>query len=160
MIKSYMLLRNAFKVYCVRWRYAYFYGAKNELLTEQRMNELINIYWTEHFNRYSENELKEIKDFSRNKIGLDCSGFITLISNISGSSAMLFEACPYKTSVSNGKAGSLLYKKSHCGIDIGYGYCMHMPIENHTIEIAKIQDIGFTDSGELPDYDYSEANNY
>lgn len=157
---SYMLLRHAFKLYVIRDRYAYFYGAKNIVLTDGVMNDLINAYWKEHFNRYTKKQLEEIKDYSRGKIGMDCSGFITLISGVGGSSAMQYNACVKKTRIEDGKAGSLLYRLGHVGIDIGYGYAMHIPIEGHTLEIAKIQKVGFTNSGELPGYDYSEANNH
>lgn len=160
MTGSYMILRNAFKLYVNRERYAYFYGAKNVTLTEGVMNDLINTYWKIHFWRYTPDELRAIRDYSRGKIGLDCSGFITLISNVTGNSLMQYNSCPVKMTIEAGKAGSLLYKTGHVGLDIGYGYCMHIPIEKHTFEIAKIQAIGFTASGELPGYDYSEANNH
>ncbi len=159
MTGSYMILRNAFKLYVNRDKYAYFYGAKYELLTDKLMNELINIYWKEHFSRYSKEELEGIRNYSRGKIGMDCSAFITQISRLQGNSQMQYNATVNKTRVEDGKAGTLLYKTGHVGIDIGYGYCMHIPIEKHTLEIAKIQAIGFTNSGEIPDYDYSEANN-
>lgn len=157
---SYMILRNAFKLYCIRERYAYFYGAKNIVLTDGVMTDLINTYWKEHFQRYTKAQLDEIREYSRGKIGLDCSGFITLISGISGNSQMQYNSTVNRCKVEEGKAGALLYMLHHVGIDIGYGYAMHMPIEKHTIEIAKIQKVGFTNSGELPGYDYSEANNH
>lgn len=160
MTGSYMLLRNAFKLYVNRERYAYFYGAKNIVLTDGVMNDLINQYWNVHFNKYTREQLTEIRNYSRGKIGLDCSGFITQISNITGNSYMLFKKCEVKTTIENGKAGTLLWREGHVGIDIGYGYCMHIPSELHSFEIAKIQSIGFTNSGELPGYDYSEANNH
>lgn len=160
----YILLRNALKAYVNRDAYAYFYGAKNVVLTDQVMDELIRVNWNEHFKRYDNRQLENIKAYSRNKVGLDCSGFITLISGLYGSSAMLYESCPVKTSIEQGKAGSLLFKSSgsgnHCGVDLGYGYCIHIPSEMHTIELAKIQAVGFTKSGELPGFDYSQARNF
>ncbi len=160
----YILERKALKAYDNRAAYAYFYGAKNVVLSDQVMNDLIRTYWNEHFKRYDQRQLENIKNFSRNKIGLDCSGFITLISGLYGSSAMLYNSCPVKTSIEQGKAGSLLFKSSgsgnHCGLDLGYGYCLHIPSEMHTIEITKIQAVGFTKSGELPGFDYSQAQNF
>lgn len=157
MTGSYMILRNAFKMYVDRYKYAYFYGAKGEKLTEKKMNEFIARY-PEYYGRFSEQALEEIKRYSRDKIGYDCSGFITAISGIEGYSAKLYEKTVHKTSVEAGKAGYLLYKSGHVGIDIGYGYCMHIGSAGSTIEIAKIQSVGFTRSGALPNYDYSEAN--
>lgn len=159
MTGSYMLLRNAYKVYVQRENYAYFYGAKNVVLTDSVMRDLVSAYWDEHFSRYDNKQLEVISNYSRGKIGLDCSGLITLISGIYGSSGQLFDACTKKTSIVDGKAGSLVWRPGHVGIDIGYGYCMHIPSEMHTLEIAKLQTIGFEKSGELPGYDYSEAIN-
>lgn len=156
---SYEILRKAFKMYVNRFSYAYFYGAKGEILTEKRMNELIATY-PEYYSRFSVQALEEIKRYSRGKYGIDCSGFLTEITGIHGNSAMLYECTVDKTTVENGKAGYMLYKKGHCGVDIGYGYCMHIGTSGNTIEIAKIQKIGFTNSGAFPNYDYSNANNY
>lgn len=155
---SYEILRKAFKLYCDRFGYAYFYGAKGEVLTEKRMNELIATY-PEYFSRFSPQALEEIKRYSKGKKGIDCSGFLTLITGIFGSSAQLFDCTVDKTTVTDGKAGYMLYKIGHCGVDIGYGYCMHIGSAGNTIEIAKIQSVGFTNSGAFPGYDYSEANN-
>ena len=160
MTDSYMILRKAFKMDVNRFRYAYFFGAKGEILTEKKMDELIAIYWNEYYSRFSPQTLEEIKRYSKGKIGIDCSGFLTKITGLYGSSSMLYDATVDKTSVENGKAGYMLYKQGHCGVDIGYGYCMHIGSSGSTIEIAKIQDVGFTNSGAFPDYDYSKANNY
>ena len=155
---SYEILRKAFKFYCERFRYAYFYGAKGEILTEKRMNELIALY-PDYYSRFSPQAMEEIKRYSKGKIGIDCSGFLTKITGCYGNSAMLFESTVDKTTPYLGKAGYMLYKKGHCGVDIGYGYCMHIGSCGNTIEIAKIQAIGWTNSGAFPGYDYSEANN-
>lgn len=155
---SYEILRKAFKLYCDRFRYAYFYGAKGEVLTEKRMNELIASY-PNYYSRFSQQALEEIKRYSKGKFGLDCSGFLTKITGFYGNSASLFESTIDKTIPTLGKAGYMLYKTGHCGIDIGYGYCMHIGSSGNTIEIAKIQSVGFTNSGAFRDYDYSEANN-
>lgn len=159
--KSYMILRNAFKIYTERDKYAYFYDAKGIVLTDSAMDYLIRLHWEDHFKRFSPEELKKIKDFSRGKIGYDCTGFIWAISGVGGSANWIYDkATVNKTSVENGKAGSLLWKPGHAGIDIGYGYAMDFPIELHTAEIVKIQARGFSGSGELAGYDYSEANHY
>lgn len=156
---SYMILRKAFRMYVDRNRYAYFYGAKGEKLTVAVMDSLIKAY-PNYYGRFSTQALEEIKRYSKDKIGYDCSGWVTAITGISGNSAMQYAATVDKTTVEKGKAGYMLYKTGHCGVDIGYGYTMHIGSAGATIEIAKIQDIGFTDSGAFPGYDYSEANNY
>ena len=157
---SYMILRRAFKMFVERDRYAYFYGCKGEKLTEKRMEELILQYWNEYYSRFSVQALEEIKRFSKNRIGYDCSGFITAITGIPGYSASLYANTVNKTSVTDSKAGALLYKPGHVGIDIGYGYTMHIGSSGATIEIAKIQTVGFTKAGEFKGYDYSEANSH
>ena len=155
-----MILRRAFKMFVERDRYAYFYGCKGEKLTEKRMEELILQYWNEYYSRFSVQALEEIKRFSKNRIGYDCSGFITAITGIPGYSASLYANTVNKTSVTDSKAGALLYKPGHVGIDIGYGYTMHIGSSGATIEIAKIQTVGFTKAGEFKGYDYSEANSH
>ena len=157
---SYMILRRAFKMYVERDRYAYFYGAKGEKLTETVMNNLIERYYNEYWSRFSVQALEEIKRFSKNRIGYDCSGFITAITGIPGYTASLYANTVNKTSVTDSKAGALLYKPGHVGLDIGYGYTMHIGSAGNTIEIAKIQSVGFTKAGEFKGYDYSEANNH
>lgn len=158
----FILLRTAFLLFVNRKNYIYFYGAKGEKLDTQSMDALIKAY-PGYYSRFSTEQLNEFKRLSWGKIGFDCSGFITAISGIFGSSAQIWEKCVKKTSVANGKAGSYLFKQgdgmNHCGIDIGYGYCMHCPGMGRTLEIAKIQAVGFTMSGELPGYDYSLSTN-
>lgn len=159
MTPSYMLLRAAFALFVKRWRYIYWYGAKGELLTDPVMNQLIETY-PEFFGRFSEDQLNEYKRISRGKIGVDCSGFITLISGIFGNTAMIWERCVNKTTPREGKAGSYLYRVGHCAIDIGYGYCMEIGAMGETFTISKISDRDFVVSGELPNYDYGKAVNY
>lgn len=155
----YELLKAAFSMYVNRFRYAYFYGAKGETLTDKRMTELIKTY-PNYYGRLSEQAIEEIKRYSRGKIGLDCSGFITAISGVTGDSASLYKKTEDKTTPAKGKAGYLLFKKGHVGIDIGYGYCMHIGTAGATFEIASIKSVGWTDSGALPGYDYAEAKSF
>ena len=156
---SYMILRRALKMYVERDRYAYFYGAKGERLTEQTMNALIEAY-PNYWNRFSIQAIEEIKRFSKNRIGYDCSGFITAVTGLAGNSATQYSKTVNKSSVTDSKAGALLYKPGHIGLDLGYGYTIHIGSAGATFEIAKIQTVGFTKAGECPGYDYSEANNH
>lgn len=159
MPESYMLLRAAFKLYVHRWRYVYFYGAKGELLTEPVMNQLIEAY-PGFYSKYSPDEIAEIKNVSRGRIGVDCSGFITLISGLYGNSSQLWEKCVNKTTPKEGKAGAMLYRPGHVAIDIGYGYEMEIGTPKSTFEINKISDRDFISSGELPGYNYERAVNF
>ena len=157
---SYMILRKAFRMYCDRNCYAYWYGAKGEVLTADKMNDLINTYYKEFYYKFSASELEKYKRYALGKIGLDCSGFITAITGKQGYSGKLYEDTVDKTTVENGKAGYLLWKPGHVGVDIGYGYQMGMGTMGDSIGITKIQDIGFLKSGAFAGYDYSEANNH
>lgn len=157
MTHYYDILRKAYKMYVDRFNYAYFYGAKGERLTDKRMNELIEAY-PQYYGRFSVQALEEIKRYSRNKIGYDCSGFLTAITGLKGNSATLYAMTTDKTTVEKGKCGYMLWKSGHCGIDIGFGYCMHIGSSGDSFEIAKIQKIGFTKSGAFPDVDYTGSN--
>lgn len=158
---SYKILQNAFKLYCDRDNIAYFYGAKGQKLTDANMDALIKAE-PEYFSQYSAAELKKIKDFSRNKTGYDCSGFVGACVGVMEWSGGLWSHCVNKTTVAKGKAGSILYRKGHVGLDIGYGYAMDCPKEGRTLEIFKNSpsDRRFTGSGEYYKFDYSEANNH
>lgn len=159
MKRSAEILKKAFDMYTRRQNYCYFYGAKGETMTETRMNKLIASY-PDFWKKYTPEEIASIKKYSMGKIGLDCSGFITKISEVSGYSASLYNKCTDKTTPRDGKAGYLLYKPGHVGIDIGYGFEMDIAAPGQTIQITKISGRGFTGSGALPGFDYSEAVNY
>ena len=156
---SYMILRRAFKLYCNRGNIAYFYGAKGQVLTDAAMDALIKCE-PKYFSQYSEAQLKKIKDFSRGKIGYDCSGFVGACVGVMEWSGGLWSHCVNKSTVSQGKAGCILYRKGHVGLDIGYGYAMDCPKEGRTLEIFKNSpsDRRFTGAGEYYLFDYSEAN--
>lgn len=157
---AYRIVQRAFKWYFERENAAYFYGAKGELLTDEVMDYFIRAE-PEHFSRYSEEELRHIKDFSRGKIGFDCSGFVSACLGLRGwSSAALFAKCTERTTVEACKAGSLLYRKGHIGIDIGSGACMMIGIEGRTIEIVPNTSQGFEYGCEWPDADYNEMSNH
>ena len=160
MTPSYMILRKAFRMFVDRSRYAYFYGAKGEILTAEKMNELIETYKKEFYYKFTKKQLDEFKRFSLGKVGYDCSGFITAITGKQGYSGKLYEDTIDKTTPEDGKAGYLLWKPAHVAVDVGYGFCMHCGSMGDSIVISKIQDVGFTKSGAFRDYDYTEANNH
>ena len=156
---SYDILRKAYALYVERDNIAYFYGAKGQVLTDKVMDALIAAE-PKHFSKYTEAELKKIKSFSRGKIGYDCSGFVGACVGCQEWSGGLWSHCYNKTTVSNGKAGCILYKQGHVGLDIGYGYAMDIPTEGKTIRIFRNNTTGFIGAGEYRGFDYSEANNH
>lgn len=160
MMMSWQICQKAFKLYNERENIAYFYGAKGEVLTDEVMDYLIQAE-PDHFKRYSATELKKIKNFSRGKIGYDCSGFVSVCVGVKGwSSASLWDKTKNRGTIAEVKAGSLLYRKGHIGIDIGYGQCMQIGIEGDTITIVPNTSLGFTAGGEWYNANYSEANSH
>ena len=72
------IVNAAATLYTNRNKYCYFYGAKNVVLTDERMEALWNAE-PNYFKRYSAAQKQAIFDYSRGKIGLDCSGFVCLV---------------------------------------------------------------------------------
>jgi len=142
------VIKKALTMYCHRNEYAYFYGAKGEILTEGVMNYLIRAY-PEHFKRYTQIQLQQIRNFSLGKIGYDCSGFLTAVSDIQGSSSMIFSGCDHVTdNLAAGPAGSILYRPGHIGLDVGFGMYVHMPREGESIVFGKISEYVWEWSGQ------------
>ena len=154
------ILKKAYDLFSRRDDIAYFMGAKVEVLTDALMNDLIKQYWDVHFQRYSQEELKRIKDWSRGKLGMDCSGFVGYcVGDKWKYSGALWEHCVNKTTVQDCKAGSILYRIGHVGLDLGYGYQMDIPIELQSLRICKNTLPGYTGGGEWEKADYSLSSN-
>lgn len=157
---SWEICQRAFKLWNERDTIAYWYGAKGEKLTDAVMDYFIHAE-PQHFSRYTAEELERLKDWSRGKTGYDCSGFVSVCCGVRGwSSAYLWSHTKNRDTVAAAKAGSLLYRNGHIGIDIGYGQCMMMGREGCTIEIVPNTSQGFTGGGEWADADYSESNSH
>lgn len=157
----YELIQNALSVLQYKDRYCYFYGAKGQVLTDAVMDALIGAELA-YFSQYTKEQIAAIKNYSRGKIGLDCSGFITYISGLSGYSVSLYERCPVKTTPSAGVEGSLLFTTKggvgrHVGLDIGYGFFLHFPKEMRTCELGRIKDYVWEKSGQLEGINYKGA---
>lgn len=154
------ILKRAFDLYTQRDNIAYFMGAKVQVLTDELMDQLRKDYWDAHFKRYTDAEFQKIKDWSRGKLGMDCSGFVGYCVNDKWLySGALWERCVNKTTVKDCKAGSILYRVGHVGLDIGYGYQIDCPIEMQTLRITKNSVPGFTGGGEWKYADYSKSSN-
>ena len=158
---AYDILKTAYAMYVDRDNYAYFYGAKGQVLTDPVMDALIAAE-PEYFSKYSEADMKKIRKFSKGKIGLDCSGFVGKCVGCMEWSGALWGHCYNKSTVMECKAGSILYRQGHVGLDLGYGYAMDMPIEGMTITIFKNNGAGrnFIGGGEYRGYDYSMMSNF
>lgn len=152
------VLKKALDIYYHRDNYAYFYGAKGEVLTDKVMNYLWDTYPT-HFKKYSAEDKKRIFDYSRGKVGYDCSGYITAITGDTSGSTSQFNHCTKNPSLADGVCGSLLHKSGHIGIDIGYGFFLHFPREGSSCELGKIRDYNWTESGKHRNVDYTGASN-
>lgn len=159
--------KEALAMYLHSDRYAYFYGAKGQILTDDVMSALIASEKA-YFSRYSEEEMKQIRDYSRGKIGYDCSGFVGHLVGCMTYSTALYTMCEHKTTdVYQGPAGSLLYYSGgpvgrHIAIDIGLGFYLHMGREKHSVEMGRFKEnlIGWTGSGQLTKYvNYEGADN-
>lgn len=153
-------VKNAFRMYEERDRYAYWYDAKGIILTDEAMDYLVSIH-PEHFSRWSKAELDALKAYSRGRIGYDCSGFIWAVTGglIGGSADSIMKGCPktWENSLDNW-AGTLLHKPGHVALDIGYGRFFHCPIEGHTIELGWSRQYDWTDAGTIPFVDYTGAD--
>ena len=157
---AYQPVRDALKWYEHRDDIAYFFGAKWVILTDAVMDYLIEQEnW--YFKRYDEKQLKAIKEWSRGKVGADCSAYICKsIGCDMISSAQLWARCNNKTGVKECKAGSLLRYPDHIGLDIGYGYCLHIGKELESIRLEKNDKLGWIGGGEFDLLDYSMMVNY
>lgn len=159
----YQVIQRAFNAYYRRGEYAYYYGAKGQILTDSTMRALEEAE-PEYFKQYTPEQLEDIHRFSRGKIGLDCSGFINLVSGVIGYSTLLYEQSTNKTTPHDGTEGNILYTTfggtgRHIGLDVGYGYFMDCPKEGETFRFGKIGEYPWEKSGQINGIDYTGAKN-
>ena len=157
----YQVIQNALNMYLHRDKFAYFYGAKGQVLTDAVMQTLVQCE-PNYFAQYSTEQMQQIYNYSRGKTGFDCSGFITFISRLTGYSTSLYTTSQNKTTPHNGTEGNILYTEfngsgRHIGLDIGYGYYLHMRKELNSVEFGKISDYAWEHSGQLYGIDYTGA---
>lgn len=149
-------------------KYAYFYGAKGQVLTDAVMEAL----WRAepaYFSQYNAEQKKQIFNYSRGKIGYDCSGFVCAIlkgTGVSTYSLGLWSMCVKNRSIAEGKAGSILIvgadgspRGRHVGFDLGLGYYVHMGKEMQTIRLERFAEKKFIweQSGEISCINYAGA---
>lgn len=171
---TYLDIVNAAKaLYDQRDKYCYFYGAKGQVLTDEVMNAL----WKAepgYFARYDTAMKIAIFNYSRGKIGLDCSAFVCLVLQNAGLisrgqwtySTALISKCNNVTNnpaSASSPAGSLLYSTfhnsgRHIGIDGGAGVFYDISSELGTINKRSIAQWGkWEKAGRWPGVDYSGA---
>ena len=153
------VIGNAIQIYEERQNFAYFYGAKGQVLTQALMESLVNCE-KNYFAKYSEKEMQAIYEYSRGKIGLDCSGFIQDITHIKNYSTGFYEDSLNKTDPISGTWGNILYtthggKGRHIGLDVGEGRFLHFPTELHTCEQGIIRLYDWEASGQIKGISYT-----
>ena len=115
--------------------YVYFYGAKNIVLTEDTMRYLMAAEPV-YFDRYNNEEKKQIIRNSLGKIGVDCSGFVGWVCTGDKQwSTGQINNCTKYSPIATGKTASILYTTfhnvgRHVGLDIGNGYCLQAGYES------------------------------
>ena len=152
------IMSRAADLYSKRENFAYFYGAKGQVLTPALIKSLM-LAERDYFSRYSEKELKEIYYYSVGKWGIDCSGFINLLTGQTNWSTGYWTDSVNKTTPAAGTWGNILYTTfggagRHIGIDIGEGRFLHAPRELHTIEMGMIKDYSWEGSGQIKGISY------
>lgn len=167
------IVNAAAALYANRNKYCYFYGAKNVVLTDERMNAL----WDAepgYFSRYTKTQKKSIFNYSRGKVGLDCSAYVCLVLETAGiitrsqwtySTALIGECTNITANPASAAspAGSLLYSTfhnagRHIGVDGGSGWFYDIGAEGDTIRHMKIADWGkWEKAGRYPGVDYTGA---
>ena len=141
----FQVCKDAMQMYLDRDKYAYFYGAKGQKLTKDVMDYL----WSAepgHFKKYDAVDRAQIYRNSLNKIGLDCSGFVTRVTGETGYSIEIYNKRTVETSLTDGVAGQFLFTTwggtgRHIGLDApGYGFQLDMGWESTDANVAKKKD--------------------
>lgn len=146
----------ALEMYNNREKYAYLYGAKGQMGTDDFARSMFAAY-PDYFAKYSDTQKEEIVNYCRGKILYDCSGFVCECAGIPDvySGKLLEEGSRKTTNMLDGKEGWLCYKPGHVGIDRGDGTFLHIPTEMHTIEPVRFADYDWTHECQLAGVDYS-----
>lgn len=157
----YEVIKKALRMFYESNKYAYFYGAKGQVLTDGTMNALISAE-PSYFAKYTTQQLEEIKNYSRGKIGYDCSGFVSAVVGVENYSTGHYHDGAEKTTPLLGTEGNGLYttfggKGRHVGIDIGYGFFLHMPSELHSVTLGRIAEYEWERSFHFVNVDYKGA---
>lgn len=157
------------EIYRERDDYAYFYGAKGQVLDDPTMDALIAAESSYFTRRYTAEQIRSIKSFSIGKIGLDCSGFVCYVLERAGVitraewtfSTALIEKCAFKAPPLEIPAAGILYRNPvstgrHVGIDIDDGLFLHMGHEGASVELGDNHTGYWEIGGCFPGIDYTD----
>lgn len=152
------LISRAADLFSARDDFAYMYGAKGQVLTDSTIRALMAAEPV-YYSKYTDEQLRKIYNFSIGRIGIDCSGFINLLTGQTNWSTGYFLESLNKTDPIRGTWGNLLYTTfggtgRHVGIDIGEGRFLHAPKEMHSIEMGMIADYPWEYSGQIKGVSY------
>lgn len=152
----------ALEMYNNREKYAYLYGTKGQIGTDDFVRSMFAVY-PDYFAKYSAAQKEDIVNYCRGKILYDCSGFVCECAGIPDvySGKLLDDGSRKTKNMLDGKEGWLCYKKGHVGIDRGDGTFLHIFGEMHTIEPKRFSDYDWTDQCRISgvDYSYEDAQN-
>ena len=121
-----------------------------------------NLILTEpdYFKKYTPEQLEEFKEKSLYKTGIDCSGFINLVTGQYNYSTGYITEAVNVTTPDKGTWGNILYTTfggtgRHIGLDIGAGRFLHIGSMGKTIELGLIKEFPWEKSGQLRNVDYT-----
>lgn len=155
----FQVIKDAIQMLSERDKYAYFYGAKDVLLTTEVMNNLWNAY-PDYYRRYSNQQKAEIFRNSLGKRGFDCSAFVCKVTGETGYSTEIYSKRTVETSLAEGVAGQFLYTTwggagRHIALDAGMGFVLDMGYEStdenvrlhrDSVHLYKITDVAYEHS--------------
>jgi len=150
MLSFYKVIENAYKFLENRDLIAYLYGGDGRICTDEYFNEWLKKYP----NRIAPAEVDRIRDFTVGKRIYDCSQLVvTCFQCPDMTSAGLIKRCnPVIEDLALGPEASVLYKRGHVGLDIGCGYAIDIPCEGQTVRVRRVNEGGWTQSGQLTIY--------
>lgn len=135
--------------------YGYCLGAQGERLDQ--LADKIRYYYNMSIYEYA---MKY--HYNMDTIMFDCSGLVNYCVGLSrnySSRDYGLGAWHPSTDLKAGRAGSVLWKKGHVGIDVGGGLVVEIKNEGSRPSISRISDRDFTHTVELPCVDYTYVNN-
>lgn len=160
------IAKQALKYYVHRNEYAYLYGTDGQIGSDALVDKMVARH-INHFSKYNEQQIHDLKDYVRGKICFDCSGFIhTLFGAKDMNSFGIISSCTrvYKLpeEVTESPEATVLWKPGHVGVDVGHGFFVDIASEFDTFRFLNIREYAtWVQAGEWSDFcDYTDAKNY
>lgn len=174
----YEVVKQARYIYINRDKFAYLYGANGERPnTREEAEMLVSTLWNmypTHFNKSvigAGHTKEELINHIIGKKCFDCSAFICAVTedeehNFTDivvqrdyNSTSLRNLFNKTTPLSQGVAGSVLWKNGHVALDTGNGIAIDFANEFIDVRAYHLTDMNFTVSGQLPWVDYTGSLN-